>query len=702
MKSYLYLISFVFAFFPSLFAYSKEKTSTKKNRPTIESDRQIIINYGSAPWNLNSVRIDSAYIFVRDARTEKVFKILLEESAPDSSIFSGKFSLGLAPQTEVQPEVYIPPRNMRDDETAVSKFSALLQQKKIKRMPTVFWRDKDHQYLEVFDTREQALRAHEAYKERSRLERDEKNQAREIDPVPNEQTLKVAKAIKLSEEEKLQALLAAKRETERVRLEQLERQRLEAKKRELEQLAQSELDKRKREASQLAAEAMVKYQAGDFKQAEDLFRKANEKDPHNKNFYYSYGVALYKNDKFNEALVILKLADSAEVNSSEKLFYMGLCHYRLKEYPQALGVFAKAQALNDPNVGPSSSFYSGAIYFEQKKWDEARKAFEVTLDTSKDPKLDEQAEAFIEQIAQMQAFEEERSKRFIVSGLLGLNYDSNILLVPDSGPGTAQDKAGVRGLGSVGISYRPIYEQKHELHTKLNTLSMYTLNSDFHKADPTMVTLSVPYTYKGELWGKGFIMEASPTYEKLFMDPNNTGTQENILDSISLSNNHTFVMRDTWISIYGLELRKDDSKLADSVGINDASAMKYTLKTNQMLFLDGEKKRALVGDLSLILNDAKGSEKKYYRYEIGFGYIKPIMWDMNWNTRLGVYHVSYPDESNQRKEDNVSFTSGTSKKLSDWAMAVFSFTYTTNSANTSTNSYDKFSIMSALVFNYGI
>ena len=49
------------------------------------------MTYASAPWNKNSTQVDSAFLFLRDQASGQVAKILLYETEPDSSLFSGTF-----------------------------------------------------------------------------------------------------------------------------------------------------------------------------------------------------------------------------------------------------------------------------------------------------------------------------------------------------------------------------------------------------------------------------------------------------------------------------------------------------------------------------------------------------------------------------------------------------------------------------------
>src|SRR5690606_32446603 len=181
----------------------------------------------------------------------------------------------------------------------------------------------------------------------------------------------------------------------------------------------AEKEKRKKEAQAFAEAAMDSYRVGQFKQAEEHFEKSVSLDPENKTYYYQYGVTLYRNDHFNKSLVYLKLASGNSFDHIERDFYMGLNHYKLKEYPQALTAFKKVEDTNHDPLGPSASFYIGLVNYAEIKYEEAKAAFQKSLDTSKDPKLDERSEEYIERIEREMYFAKNKAKKFIISAYFG-------------------------------------------------------------------------------------------------------------------------------------------------------------------------------------------------------------------------------------------------------------------------------------------
>ncbi|MCB0384444.1 MAG: tetratricopeptide repeat protein [Bdellovibrionales bacterium] len=680
--------------------------SKKSVKPKVSKSQSLRILYASSPWNLDSTQSDSAFLFFRDKNTGKVAKILLEETEPDSSTFQGDFSIGWADIEKIEPEVYIPPQNMRSDsKDALAKFYRMLKENKVTRKPVVFRKSPEgQQMLDVYDTPEQAQRAHEAFKKELELARQAEEAKKVLaKKIPDEAAIAAAKMAERKVQMDTLAQEAAKREADRVRLEQIERQRAEERKRQQAELASKERQRRLDQANAFAEAGLDYYRLGQFKEAEENFRKSIDLDPSNTSYYYKYGISLYRNEKFNEALVILKIAETTEDTRLEKEYYMGLIHFRLKELDPAVEKFTMVHNANVPVLSPSAAFCKGMILYNQEKFEEAKKPFEWVIDNSKDPKLDQRAEEYLEKIARMITYNKNKAKKFLLNLTAGAMYDSNVLLAPDNveSQGSATDEGDVRALISTTAEYRFHYEKVHEVSAKLASMYIHSSNADLSAADPFLNTLSVPYIYKGTVGDKGYRLTVEPGYEMLIMEADTAGKKENILNSIILNVDNTFIMNERWYAAYIFDIRQDDSLLADSIGDADADALKYSLSTNHTFFRDKTMRRAVLANLGLVLNSAKGDDKKYHRIEGGVTYMAPAKKDDNWSAGLSVYQLNYPDSSDSRKDTNITLTGTYTHPFKDWILGGLTASYTNNTSNVSTNQYSKYSLMATATFDWG-
>lgn len=671
------------------------------HRP-VDAGRLMSITYGEPSWNTDSTKIDSAFLVLRDKSSGKIVQIQLEETEPDSSQFVGQFSVSIGPNEAIQPEIFIPPKELRGKDKDNKKLYEMIKNDKLVRKPVIWKKNERGQaMIDVYDTREQAEAALAAYQDQQNLAK-EQAKSKLVKAVPSKAAIEAAMlAEKKAALDKL-AMEAAKRESERIRLEQIEKQKLEEREKAAKAATEKERADRRAKAEGLAQDALAAYAEGDFEGAEKLFRMAVDTDPENKSYLYKYGVTLYRNKKYNEALVTLKLAQVKEQEELEKHYYMGLTYFRLAELQNAQDEFSKVATSGDPVLGPSSTFYMGVIYFTLEKWDPAKKSFETVIDNSQDPRMDEEAEAYIEKIANAMAFAKLRDKKFTITGLIGAMYDSNVLLSPDvpSDQGAATNTKDFRLMTVADIEWRAIFNQRHELSPHASANLTNSLKNESASADPFIYNLNVPYSWKGMLWGKGFKLTVKPAEEMLYMAPSSdSSTKVLILNSQYLAVDGTFVMSPSYFATYGLEYRLDNSLLDSSVGINDADASKITARTNHSVFLDKARKEAVIGSLSYTKNQAKGSEKLYNRIDGGVTYVRPTKWNASWSAGLSFYQAKYPNSALGRSDFNTTLSAGLSKPIKEWVTWGATASYTkNNSTDTSTYEYSKFVVMTTATF----
>lgn len=658
------------------------------------------ISYGSASWNTDSTTIDSAYMVLKDKTTGKTVQVQLEETEPDSSKFDGRFNVNLG-QGALKPQVYVPPKNLRNPERDYKKVAELINAGKLKSQPLITkTNDKGEQVLDVYDTDEQAAAAQKAYAEEERL-REEAAKQKLIKTVPDEKKVQAAAAAEGQALVAKMALEAAKRESDRIRLEQIERQKSLEREKAAKAISEKERSERQAKAKALVEEAMVFFNQGKFIEVEDRFRQSVELDPDNHTTYLRYGISLYKNQKFNEALVILKLSEVEKDLEHEKAYFMGLTHYRLKELDSAEEQFKAAAKSTDKIIGPSSLFYLGVVQFTKGQLEAAKGNFETVIDTSSNPRMDAEAENYIERIAQAMIFKKLQEKPWTLTGTVGLQYDSNVLLSPDNtgSQGSSTKEGDVRAATVGGVYYRAIYEEKHELTAKFDANLTNSAKSSVSRADPFLFDFSLPYSHKGVWLGKGHVLTVKPTYELLYMDPNATGTKEKILGSTILTIDNTFVMNPVWFATYSFEARQDDFDLTGSTGDDNYDAMKYTVKTAQTFYRDKTRKEALTANLGYILNSASGKNKRFTRYDIGATYSRPMKWGYSWNVGLSTYVLDYFKSTDKRNDVNVVFTTGIDKPIREWVTWSVSGSYTQNDSTEETSyEYSRWLILTSATF----
>lgn len=423
-------------------------------------------------------------------------------------------------------------------------------------------------------------------------------------------------------------------------------------------------------------------------------------DPSNTSYYYQYAVALYKSDQFNKSLVYLAMASGPNVDLNEKNYYEALNHFKLQKFRAADEAFAKVVASRSATLAPSAEFYRGVVGIQKKDWEHARDHFQNVIDTSIDSELDKRAESYLDQIVRLQQFERERSRKWQISATVGESYDSNILqsnnYVLDQG--TASNSSGYRSLFIGSSRYRPVYDEKHEFAVQADLLTMYSTDSKFkasqtnRNADPTIATISAPWTYKGLLLNHGYKFDLIPAYESDWMSLENN-TQKQILSSYYVDLNNLIVVNERWFANYNIEIRNDSSKLNSSTGDDNSSAFKIRFTLASLYMLNDAKNKIFTTDVSYTSNNAQGSNVIFDRWDASVGYIQPAWWNTTTNAKLTYYYLNYPQALPGRTDNDITLNLGTTKPLNETYNVGLLAGYTNNSSNVRAHLYNRFSVL---------
>lgn len=479
-----------------------------------------------------------------------------------------------------------------------------------------------------------------------------------------------------------------------------EYERVERMKAQYNKLSRAEKEKRNSEANKLAARAIVLFRAERYKEAVENFSKSLELNPMNTSLYFQYGLALFKERRFEEG--IFYVGWDTKTLPVAKYFHIGLAYFRLNDERLMTDILNSVKSGKDKKYSAMASYYLGLAAYEKKNYDEARGHFEYVLEHSDDPEIDRQAESYIDRIARAQAAENRRVKRFAVSGIVGAQYDTNILFTPDGvqDQGDNLDEGGARYFAGAQLSGKAVSTEKHDLAVAADAFYMVSPDDRFRRADPFLVGARLPYNYRGRLFERVFGLEVAPGYESLYLDANDDDERENILQSTMVNSKATFLMRKSWISSYELKLRQDDSKLDFDEAEDDASAFKSQIFTNQTFVLDPIAGKTLGLRAGYTLNSADGDNHKYSRFDLsGFYGLKLPVWQLSLVNNLAAYRLVYSDRDDDRADTNLVAGATLIRPLVPWAKVSFKLEYTKNFSNVTINRYQKWLGMLALSFD---
>lgn len=667
----------------------------------------VLLDYSMPAMNKDKDEEERITLLLKDGISKKSVFIQLKESGKNSGNFEGSFSISWSESGAVSPEVYLPPQKILSQSAGKDKVSKMVQEGALLRKPYFLRKDQTgRQRLSVFNAKKDAMAAFNQFKagvgKAVQVAAKASGTGSSAAKVP---ALTAAEELAL-EQARLKKLAIAQEEL-RLRLEAEEKEKQEARLLAEKRLSEEERRQRLAKAKELAAKALGFYQAENFVQAEVLFQESLTLDPSNRSYYFQYGVSLYRNDKFNEALVALNLAQGEGVNNLEREYFKALSLMKLNDYDEALKYFLSIKNQNDAQMSPAASFFAGIIYFSKEDWKSSRSQFEYTLDNSQDPKMDEQAEMYIEQIIAMEQLESKRKNPFTLDVTAGLSYDSNVLLVSDSSSSSASatDKAGLRGLLVLGLDYRLLFTDKNEVTLDFGYIDMYTVNSSLkpeatlQNSDPQMISFKVPWKIKTNLYQKPYQVTFALGLETLNLNADASGARELILSSNLLSIEQVYFAKEDYMATLNFEFRQDDSKLSGDSGVN-SDATKISLSHASTWFLDAKKQRAYLGGLGLSSNNAKGDNEKFTKVDLSFGYLTPFYYETNFVSQLALSSSQYPSHTEKRADTNTALNLAFSKSLAERLTGSLALNYTLNASNVEASSYNKYSL--TFVTSWGV
>ncbi|MEM7645306.1 MAG: tetratricopeptide repeat protein [Pseudomonadota bacterium] len=679
---------------------SQQRALLKKSKP-------LSIFYEKVSWNQKANAIENGYIYLRDRQTGQLIELNMSETAPNSSVFSIDFPIGTLPRDKIATEVYSAPQTMLQGQNRTQVMEKLIKDKSVKRKPFLLrvLRGKG-QIVDVFDDKETAIASYNKYREQMGLStRSEESQS--IIQVTNKEKPTKKKIIDTST---LQSLFLAnendldannqKNKELRDVLRNIEEKRRKKVKEDASAWSSRTRKANERKATNKIKEGVSELKNSQFAASREAFFSASDLRPDKEDIYQQYGVSLFRDKKFNQSIVILELSQPTTQRQVEKDFYLGMNYYQLKDYEKAVEYFEKVKKTKNKAFAPTAAFYLGSALIELKKFDEAKAAFQFVLDNSTDPKMDEKAEKFIEYALDRKTLEEKRSNWFFIDGVLGLIYDSNIVLATDQAreQGQVTDEEGWRFLAQATARARPYYSQNDEVSVALDITALQSFDEGFgsnetaEQADPYLIGLSVPWTHRTTLGGKGYFFDLVPGYETIIMDLDGTG-KATITNSIKLDMNNTLVINKNWIAKGDYSFSSNDSSiLGDETGADSFGA---AIRLSSIFIVNKDQERYLIPEFGFRTNDANSSIYAFNRIDLAVTFTSSVFENYIWNSRLAYYLANY---ENNRTDNNYTLTTGISTRISrhwNWGLTG---SYIIN--DSTTQQYNKFNIASTFSFSY--
>jgi hypothetical protein len=403
-------------------------------------------------------------------------------------------------------------------------------------------------------------------------------------------------------------------------------------------------------------------------------------------------IDLYNRQQFDESLSLLESIKSSRSQYINWYYYYGLNQARLNNFDKAsesLEAFIKGSNVIDT----AKAYYNlGLVQFYKGEYDKALNSLELSMDVSKDPKLDDLTEALIDRVIRYQNYFE-NNKKTNLSLFLGYNYDTNALnLSRDSFADSLN--AHVFGYGA-SLSHKVIDRYNFVFEPSFAVLDNYTLDSKF-KSNSTLQTsdalqflLSVPirFYFEEELLANKF--DFSINVYSVYL-PINTSSRELSLSSFYVKSQVLSPISFDNSIKYNVTLSVDKSYgfTSDS---DDASGLRLDFLATYVQYNSKTESTSIFYDLGIDYSITNGINTRYKRYSAALGYSWPIWKSTFSSVKLGYEYLNYPDKTFPRTDNQVNLSYSLSQDLGDKSSLGFNLVFVSNSSNIDLNKYSDLS-----------
>ena len=164
------------------------------------------------------------------------------------------------------------------------------------------------------------------------------------------------------------------------------------------------------------------------------------------------GILEVENKQFSKAEPRLKQAQSQPALDAQASFFLGLAQLQLARYDEARQNFARARS-HDPSLALATQYYEGVIAFRDGDLSTAEAAFEAVESADPTSVMGRESTSYLELISSR------RPAAYSLFGTVGLEYDSNVNIGPDTSDTVAEGITGEgdgRFIVNFGGQYSPI------------------------------------------------------------------------------------------------------------------------------------------------------------------------------------------------------------------------------------------------------
>jgi len=417
------------------------------------------------------------------------------------------------------------------------------------------------------------------------------------------------------------------------------------------------------------------------------------------NDFYNQVVSLFNKKSYDESLKLLESNPQYADTSPRWHYFKGINKLRLEDYDEAIESLNTYIEKNTIVKSPRASYYLGVAYFYKSEYEKALNSLQLSLDMSRDPKMDAVTEAFLEKTVKYQDYYESH-KRTTLLLLLGYGFKSNAL---DVSQDLSEENLNGHAVNyGLSIGHRVVDKLNLVVEPTFNFIDKYSLDhklseSGLIQSNDTMqllFALPVIYKAKSEHLLFNFSLNSYASYL-----PIATTTRELYLTSNFLTAKVGYDLNAQHLLESSLVVASDETKVYSGTD-SDATGFRYGLNFLLSKYTDRLKLQVLNLGLGFTQKMAKGNDVYYENSSLTAGYTISQGEAWVYGVNSSIDYIVYPKNTTSRTDLKTAAGLSVTQNFAN-SNLNYSLGYMVNNSNDSFYKYNDIQASVTFVYRFG-